>query len=187
MASRISVFFAMIIVFTGFIHMIEGNVVGGIWWVLIGSFLFSASNASYQSLVIKQSFAGKSVREFMNPSPVSVPSSITLQAFVDDYLYHYHYKMFPVTHQDEFSGFITLKVLKSIPHEEWQRVKVSEVAQKLSPGNTLPATTPVQNALRIMNESGISRMLVTDKGKVIGMITLKDLLEFFTLKMELER
>jgi Zn-dependent protease/predicted transcriptional regulator len=187
MASRISVFFAMIIVFTGFIHMIEGNVVGGIWWVLIGSFLFSASNASYQSLVIKQSFRGKSVREFMNPNPVSVPSSITLQAFVDDYLYHYHYKMFPVTHKDEFSGFITLKLLKSIPHEEWQRVKVSEVAQKLSPGNTLPAKTPVQDALRIMNESGISRMLVTDKGKVIGMITLKDLLEFFTLKMELER
>jgi Zn-dependent protease/predicted transcriptional regulator len=185
-ASRISVVFAIFIVVTGFIHMIEGNVIGGLWWILIGSFLFSAANSSYQSLLIKQSFAGKSVRDFMTTDPVTVPSHITLQAFVDSYLYRYHYKMFPVTDESNISGLITLQALKSVSPEEWKNVKVSQVTQKSSADNTLPATTSIQDAINIINERGISRMLVSEKNKVVGIITLKDLLEFFTLKIELE-
>lgn len=186
MASRISVLFAMFIIFTGFINMIQGNVIGGLWWILIGSFLFSAANSSYQSLLIKESFAGKYVKEFMNPNPVTVPSHITLQDFVNNYLYHYHYKMFPVTFEDKISGFITLQALKSIPQEKWDITKVAQIMLELTPDNTLLSTTSVQDAMREMNESGISRMVVIDDQKVVGIITLKDLLEYFSLKIELE-
>lgn len=185
-ASRISVFFAMFIVFIGFSHMVQGNIVGGVWWMLIGAFLFSAANSSYQSLLIKDSFAGKRIKEFINPNPITVPSSISLQTFVDQYLYRYHFKMYPVTTEERISGLITVKALKSIPRDTWESVKVNQVTQKLSKENTLSATTPVEEALRIMNESGISRMVVSEKEKIIGIVTLKDLLEFFTLKMELE-
>ena len=187
MASRISVGFALFIVFTGFMHMVQGNLIGGIWWILIGSFLFSAANSSYQSLLIKQSFSGKSVREFMNPNPVTVPSRITLQEFVDQYLYPYHYKMFPVTDHGDISGIITLKALKSIPPEEWTHFKVEQVTQKSAPINTIPAASSVQDAIRIMNENGVSRMLVSENHRIAGIITLKDLLEFFALKIELEK
>jgi len=44
----------------------------------------------------------------------------------------------------------------------------------------------VHAAMLAINESGISRMLVEAHGKIIGIITLEDLLEFFTLKVELE-
>jgi len=185
-ASRISVVFAVFIVITGFMQMIQGNVIGGVWWILIGSFLFSAANTSYQSLLIKQSFTGKSVRDFMTKTSITVPSHITLQEFVDDYLYRYHYKMFPVTDEGHIFGLITLQALKSLPHEEWKNVKVTQVTQKATSENTLPSTMPMQDALNIMNESGISRMLVSEDHKIIGIITIKDLLEFFTLKMELE-
>jgi len=185
-ASRISVIFAMFIIFIGFMNMIQGNVMGGIWWVLIGSFLFSAANSSYQSLLIKQSFAGKSVKDYINPNPVTVPSHTTLQEFVDGYLYRYHYKMFPVTQEGRISGLITLNALKAVPQEKWPTMQVSEIMQKATKVNTLPATMNVHEAMLAMNESGISRMLVEAHGKIIGIITLKDLLEFFTLKVELE-
>jgi CBS domain-containing protein len=185
-ASRISVIFAMFIIFIGFMNMIQGNVIGGIWWVLIGSFLFSAANSSYQSLLIKQSFAGKSVKDYINPNPVTVPSHTTLQEFVDGYLYRYHYKMFPVTQEGRISGLITLNALKAVPQEKWPTMQVSEIMQKATKENTLPATMNVHEAMLAMNESGISRMLVEAHGKITGIITLKDLLEFFTLKVELE-
>ncbi|MFT7824548.1 MAG: site-2 protease family protein [Sulfurimonas sp.] len=187
MASRISVGFALFIIITGFMHMVQGNLIGGIWWILIGSFLFSAANSSYQSLLIKQSFAGKNVREFMNPNPVTVPSHLTLQEFVDRYLYPYHYKMFPVTDHGDISGIITLGALKSVPPEEWTRSKVGQVAQKSAPINTISAASSVQDAIRIMNENGVGRMLVSENHRIVGIITLKDLLEFFALKIELEK
>ena len=134
--------------------------------MLIGSFLFSAANTSYQSLLIKQSFAGKRVRDFMNSHPVTVPSDISLQEFVDRYLYSYHYKMFPVMHEGEIEGLITLQSLKSTPHEAWKEIKVAQIIQKPTPDNTISAAISVQDAFYAMNESGITRMLVKEHHKI---------------------
>lgn len=185
-ASRISIFFAMFIIFTGFISIIQGNVIGGIWWILIGSFLFSVANSSYQSLLIKQSFAGESVKDYMKIDPITVPSHIMLQEFVDEYLYRYHYKMFPVAEEGKISGLITLKALKLIPQEKWRTMQVAQIMQKATKDNTLPAAMSIHEAMLAMNESGISRMLVEENGNIVGIITLKDLMEFFALKIQLE-
>ena len=185
-ASRISLVFAIAIIFNGFMNMIGGNTIGGLWWVLIGSFLFSAANASYQRLLMKQSFEGKTVRHFMNPTPVTVPSDITLKTFVDKYLYHYHYKMFPVVKDDKILGLITIQTLKSYPHEEWKHLLVSKAMQLQSSDNSIASNTPINDALNKMTETGLSRLLVVEHKKTVGIITLKDLLEYLALKMELE-
>ena len=185
-ASRISLGFAMAIIFIGFMSLLGGNFIGGLWWILIGSFLFNAANVSYQRLLMKQSFEGKTVRHFMNPNPVTVPSHITLQEFVDNYLYHYHYKMFPVLKDDKISGLITIQMLKSHPQEEWKHLLVGKVMQLQSPDNSIDSNTPINDALNKMSETGLSRLLVVEGKKVVGIITLKDLLEYLALKMELE-
>jgi Zn-dependent protease len=185
-ASRTSLVFAIAIIFNGFMNMIGGNPIGGLWWILIGSFLFSAANASYQRLLMKQSFEGKTVRHFMNPTPVTVPSHITLQEFVDKYLYHYHYKMFPVVKDDKILGLITIQTLKSHPHEEWKHLLVGNVMQLQSSDNSIASNTPVNDALNKMSETGLSRLLVVEHKKIVGIITLKDLLEYLALKIDLE-
>jgi Zn-dependent protease len=185
-ASRISLMFAVVIIFTGFMHMVGDNAIGGLWWILIGSFLFFAANASYQKLLIKESFEGKTVRYFMNPAPVTVPSHITLQEFVDMYLYRYHYKMFPVVKNDKILGLITMQTLKLHTHEEWKHLLVGQVMQQQNPSNSIAVNTPIDDALNKMNESGVIRLLVVEHNKIVGIITLKDLLEYIALKMELE-
>jgi len=185
-ASRISLLFAMAIIFIGFMSLIGGNFIGGLWWILIGSFLFNAANASFQRLLMKQSFEGKTVHDFMNPNPVTIPSHITLQEFVNKYLYHYHYKMFPVVKDDKISGLLTIQMLKSHPQEEWKHLLVSKAMQLQSPDNSIASNTPINDALNKMSETGLSRLLVVEHKKVVGIITLKDLLEYLALKMELE-
>jgi len=186
LASRISLIFAIAIIFVGFMNLIGGYFIGGLWWILIGSFLFNAANASYQNLLVKQSFEGKTVRDFMTPDPVTVPSKTTLQKFLDAYLYRYHYKMFPVTEGNDISGIITLQALKAVPREEWQHLLVDKVMHPLNPDNSITPDTPIKDALTQMNDTGLSRLLVMEHKKMIGIVTLKDLLEFLTVKMELE-
>jgi Zn-dependent protease len=187
LASRISLLFAMAIVFTGFISLVGGNFIGGLWWILIGSFLFNAANASYQHLLMERSFRGKTVRSFMNPNPVTVPSHTTLQEFVENYLYHYHYKMFPVVDGTGVSGIITIREVKAVPREEWPHLSVGRLAQPQSQDNSIAPGAPVKEALRQMSESGLSRLLVIEQGELVGIVTLKDLLEFLALKMEFEQ
>ena len=38
-----------------------------------------------------------------------------------------------------------------------------------------------------MTRSSLSRLMVVEQGKLVGIIALKDLLRFFSLKLELER
>ncbi|MCJ7764435.1 MAG: CBS domain-containing protein, partial [Thiovulaceae bacterium] len=187
LASRISLLFAMTIVFTGFINLIGGNFIGGVWWILIGSFLFSAANASYQHLLMERSFRGKTVRYFMNQNPVTVASHTTLQEFVESYVYHYHYKMFPVVEGSKVLGIITIRDVKAVPREEWHHRLVDALLQPLSPDNSVAPETPVKVALSQMSESGLSRLLVVEQGELVGIVTLKDLLEFLALKMEFEQ
>lgn len=186
LASRISLMFAVLIIFMGFMHMTGDNAIGGLWWILIGAFLFFAANASYQRLLIKESFEGKTVRHFMNTAPVTVPFDISLQAFVDRYLYHYHYKMFPVVKGGKISGLITVQMLKQHTHEEWKHLFVGQVMEAPNPSNSIALDTPIDDALNRMSESGTTRLLVVEDDRIIGILTLKDLLEYIALKMELE-
>jgi len=41
-------------------------------------------------------------------------------------------------------------------------------------------------ALSIMNRTGNSRLMIVDNNQLLGIITLKDMLKFFAIKMDLE-
>ena len=186
LASRISLMFAMTIMFVGFLNLLGGNFIGGLWWILIGYFIFNAAGASYQHLLMERSFGEKTVRYFMNQNPITVPSHITLQEFVEKYVYHYHYKMFPVVDGSRVVGIITIQDVKTVPNEEWDHLQVGSLMQLQNPGNSIAPSAPVKEALSKMSGSGLSRLLVLEQGKMVGIVTLKDLLEFLALKAELE-
>ena len=54
-----------------------------------------------------------------------------------------------------------------------------------SPENTIGAHEDPVRALSKMNTNGKSRLMVVEKDRLLGVITLKDMLKFLSLKMEL--
>ena len=76
--------------------------------------------------------------------------------------------------------------MKEIPREAWDRETIREAASPCSPENTISPDTDAIKALAMMNQSGVSRLLVVENGRLVGIVTLKDLLDFFSLKVELE-
>lgn len=73
-----------------------GDFVGGMWWFLIGLFVRAAAQASYQQVLIREGLRGVPVRRLMTANPTTVPPSISVAQLIDDYVYRYHYNMFPV-------------------------------------------------------------------------------------------
>ena len=88
--------FGFMLIVLGVIAFLQGNVIGGMWWFVIGIFLRGAATASYQRLMLHELLHHQPVTRFMRADPVTVPPSITIRQFVEDYLYRYHFKMFPV-------------------------------------------------------------------------------------------
>lgn len=189
-ATRISVRigsgFGMLLIILGVASVFGGAFIGGLWWVLIGLFLRHAAQMSYQQLIIRRSLEGEPVSRFMESNPLTVPPDLSLQELVDDYVYKHHHKMFPVVQDGELQGCITTRDIKEAPREEWDTAKVGDLAKPCDDSNTISTSADVLEAFKKINAESTSRLLVTDDGRLAGILTLKDLMKFISLKVELE-
>jgi Zn-dependent protease len=186
-ASAIGSGFALLLMFFGvFQFFFTGNLIGGIWSFLIGVFLRGAARMSYQQLLIRKALEGEQVRRFMKTDPLTVPPSASVRQLVEDYIYKYHFKMFPVTEgSGKLIGCVSTKELDGVPREEWNLKTVSELATQCSSENTIEPQADAMKALSLMARTGSSRLIVVEGNRVVGIITLKDMLKFLSLKLEL--
>ena len=179
--------FGLVLIFLGFLQFFSGNFIGGMWWFFIGMFLRGAAGMSYRQLLVRRALEGEPVRRFMKPDPVTVSPSTTLEALVDDYFYPYQFKLFPVVDKgNQLLGCVTIKTIKEIPREEWSRKTVGEIVLGCSPENTIDSQADAMEALSLMNRTGSSRIMVTEENRLVGILSLKDMLSFLDLKVELE-
>jgi Zn-dependent protease/predicted transcriptional regulator len=186
-SSRIGTGFGILLIVLGVFQFLRGNIIGGMWWFLIGMFLRGAANMSYQQLVIRKALEGEPVRRFMKGDPVTVSPSLSVEQLVEDYVYQYHYKMFPIVEgKDRLVGCVTTKQVKGIPREEWRQRSVGEIATQCSAESAIGPEIDAMKALSIMNKTGNSRLMVTEGNHLVGVIALKDMLRFLALKVELE-
>jgi Zn-dependent protease/predicted transcriptional regulator len=185
-ASRVGAGFGMVLIILGILSVLFGNFIGGMWYFLIGMFLRAAASGSYQNLLMRQALEGEKVSRFMNRSPVTVPPSITVEQLVESYIYKHHYKMFPVMDGDNLMGCVTIQQVKEIPRAQWKERTVGELGKSCSPDNVISPDEDAMKALAKMNRTRSSRLMVVQDNRLVGIISLKDLLSFFSLKVELE-
>jgi predicted transcriptional regulator len=125
------------------------------------------------------------VEQFMNKHPVAAPPSISIRELVEEYIYRYHFKMFPVTEGDKLLGCITTRTVKKIPREEWDRKIVSDQIDTCSSENTIAPGIGALQAIALMGRTKNSRLMVVAGDHLVGIISLKDILGNLPLKMEL--
>ena len=185
-ASTVGSAFGLFLMVLGVFTFFSGNIITGVWWFILGSFVRNASAMSYRHIVIKTSLGGRPVTRFMSDGVISVPPEISLRDFVENYVYRYHHKLYPVTRDGQVLGAITTHDLREIAPEEWVRRSVSDSMKPVSEGNSVQKDTDAVVALDRMNENQRARLLVVDGDQVLGIIALKDLLEYLSLRLKLE-
>jgi Zn-dependent protease/CBS domain-containing protein len=183
-SSAIGSGFGIFLIILGVLRVLTGNFIGGMWFFLIGMFIQGAAKMSYQQLITRKALEGEPLKRFMNTDPVTVPPSTTVEQLVEDYVYRHHYKFFPVANQ-KLLGCVTTKQIKGLSREEWSQKTVGELAEKCSPENTIAPQTDAIQALSKMRRNHASRLMVVENDKLVGIIALKDMLEFLALKIEL--
>jgi CBS domain-containing protein len=186
-ASAIGAGFGLAIMMVGLISILQGNFIGGMWWFLIGVFLRTAAKNSYRQQLIHEMLSDKPVRHFMNNKLITVPSTTTLEQLLEGYIYQHHFKMFPVIQDSTLIGCISIKDLKKIPRYQWAQRTVGELCTPCSATNTVSADTSVSQVISSMAKSEVnSCYMVVDNKQLVGIVSLKDLSEFISLKLELE-
>jgi Zn-dependent protease/predicted transcriptional regulator len=184
-ASNLGMTFGLVLIGLGLLNILTGNLVGGFWYALIGMFIRFAAKNSYQQLAIKSALAGESVRALMK-KPVTVSGGITLQELVEEFVYKYHHKMFPVVDGQHVQGCVTTRQVGEVHRENWPKITVEEVMKKCAADNVVSPDEDIVQVLSKMNSSGLSRMMVLENHQLVGIVSLKDILGFMTARMELQ-
>lgn len=186
-ASQIGSGFGLVLIFLGVVRVIMGDFLGGMWSFLIGTFLRNAASMSYQQVVLREALRGSTVRRFMKAEVITVPREISVEDLVENYFYKHHYRMFPVVSDGRLTGCVSIAEVSQLPREEWDQQSVGAIATRCTADNTITADTDAVDALARMHRTGTSQLLVTEgSDRLVGMLTLQDLLQFFAMKVELE-
>lgn len=180
--------FGLFLMAMGVLSLLGGNLVGGLWWGLIGLFLANAARSSQAQLEMRAALQGEPVRARMSVNPVTVGPEMPLEELARLALATGH-RFFPVVEGDRLLGQVEIKTLAGIERARWAGLRVRDV---MTPLADLPAVSPddtLAEALRLMSETGRSRLLVVERAdgvpRLAGVLVLRDILRLLELRAEL--
>jgi len=162
-----------------------GQWFSGLWLVFIGWFLSNAASASYRQAQWQGALQGLTASKMMTPDCPVVPSSLTVNRLVQEYIFTSGQRCFLVSDGGELKGILTLDNIKSVAEPNRYVTQVKDI---MTPTEKLKVAHPDQEALNIleqMDENDINQMPVVSEGRVIGLITRDNLIRFLRTRSEL--
>jgi Zn-dependent protease/predicted transcriptional regulator len=185
-ASKISTGFAVALMVYAVLELFFGDLASAIWWFLIGMFLRSVARASYEQVLVNSALRGEPVRRFMNTDLRTVAPGMSIEELVIGHMYRYHHRMFPVlSDSDHLEGCVSADQVKTVRREEWRTHTVEEIVKPCSPENTITPDTDSAEALRRMQQFNTNRLMVVDGGRLVAIVSMRDLTDFLTMKLDL--
>jgi Zn-dependent protease len=160
----------------GLVAFMRGGGLGGLWLALIGWFLIAAATAEGRQAQLRGVLAGVPVRDAMTRDPLTVPAALTVADLLADPLYRYRHSAFPVTGADGAPvGLVTLDGARQVPPENSGAVTVGEVMVPLSRTTVAGTDDSLADLLPRMEPGAEHRVLVMDKGRLVGILSLSDI------------
>ncbi|MBR9650512.1 site-2 protease family protein [Thalassovita aquimarina] len=184
-AASLGRFFGMVLIMSGVLSLVAGNPIAGIWQGLIGFFIIAVANSSEFQMTLKTGFEDKTVGQIMVRDPVSIPADTPLEDVIEDYFYRRHHRVFPVVRGSTLLGCIRVEDVGRIAREEWAQKTAGDVLPTAGKIGTVTPETPVMEALKRMRELETSRLMVAKNGELRGMLTLRDIMSYLTIRQEL--
>lgn len=146
---------------------------GGLWWIVLGWFLYQASGSALAQLTLKEGLAGVMAAQLMSRTPQAVDGTLTLQEVFDRHFMQHNFSAFPVVQEGRVRGLIALKQLSDQPRDRWNEVRVADIMQVLQPEDAVAPDTPAETLLPRLVGKG-QRVVVVEEGRLVGIISPSD-------------
>ncbi len=185
--TRLGSAFGFFLLFFGLFSFITGNLLGGMWLVILGLFLQRAASASRMQFYVGKELKGEKVAKFMTSSVESVSPNMTISELLKEHFYRSHHHLYPVVDGEKLLGYISLSEIKQAPLDQWNSTFVKDLLVPLSECAIVSPQTTALEALNLMQEAeGHPTLLVVEGSKLVGLLTSQDLFRLIALKIELE-
>ncbi len=183
-SSRVGIGFGWLLILAGVFLILKSPLQAFVFF-LIGSFLKSVADQGYLAAVQKETIGHVPVGQVMTANPIVIPERLPLNLVVDDYFFTTHHSAYPVGDSDgRFLGILRLNHVTAVPREKWPFTTAGDVLFA-SPELAVDRNLNAMDAARRMASQGAGRLAVVEDGRIIGIVTQRDILRFMQIHEKL--
>jgi Zn-dependent protease/CBS domain-containing protein len=164
--------FAVLLIVAGVASFLRGASVTGLWYILIGWFIKTASAASYEQVRIDEALSGLTVRDAMEQGVLTVRSSISVAEASSEHFRRTGYGSYPVVRGDAVVGLLGLEDVLRLSPEERAATSVQGAMRPLADDIVTEPDAPLAAAIGKMAQAGTARLLVLRDGQLAGLLTM---------------
>jgi Zn-dependent protease/CBS domain-containing protein len=165
-----------------------GDFLTAVWMVVVGFFLKNVAENDYRHRARlhahEQAAATEraawqvsgTVGSIMSTPAVSVAPEWRISEFIGRTLAHHRHTSFPVARDGRLHGILSLRRLKEVPEEDWERLTVGEVMTPIDESLFVTVRASLDHAAHKLRANDLGRLAVVDQhGLLIGYLSEVDL------------
>ena len=154
--------------------------VNGLWLMLIGWFLDSAARGEAHGEQARHALEGVLVADVMSKNPVVVPSWITVELLVEQYVMGHQFTSFPTHSIDgRIDGLVTMRGIKQIPVQQRSKRRAIDIAIPIDRVPIARQDESITDLLKRIGPVSDGRAMVYDGGTLVGVVSPSDVARLF--------
>lgn len=161
----------------GLYTIFSGNVIDGVWLMFIGWFIQNAAASETMMVSTEQALEGITVGQAMRRDLPTVSSRARLRQIVEGQVIGRAERVFIVVDEDDPNprGLLTLDHIARVPRQRWDWAQVCEIMTPWRAVFHLRAEMELMEALKMMDERGVTVAAVTEDGRLAGLFSREQL------------
>lgn len=183
-ASIVGQVFGWIFIAGGVFIALAGDLMGGIWLVLIGLFLNGAAEAARRELEMRSIWLNVRVSSVMNDHPETVEPSASVSSLVNEVFIKRGLRVAPVVQDNVLQGIVTIADIKKIPASDWPMTSIGKIMTVL-PLKTVKPEDNMSTAVQMMAENRFDQLPVIVDSRLVGVLSRADIIRYVQVHYEL--
>jgi CBS domain-containing protein len=116
-------------------------------------------------------------RDLMHSEFSTVTPGLDLQSVVDDYMIPHGDRAVVVANAGAVAGILTVSDLRRVPREQWVHTPAQRLMTPREQVITVDAGSSALEVLTIVSQKRLNQVPVLEEGRMIGLITRRELLD----------
>jgi Zn-dependent protease/CBS domain-containing protein len=172
-ASRMGQVVGWVAILSGLLPVLLGGNFGGLWNLLIGSFVLQNAGRSAEVARMQQRCAGLTAADAVIPDGPVVSAQLDLRAFADRcILAGDAWRKFLVTNREgQLMGEIDIESLSTVPRDRWSETPVETLVKPINNLTTVLSDQPLWNVMQQLETAKVTALpVIQPNGSLVGLL-----------------
>jgi len=176
-AGSVGEIFGYTLMMGGVAFLLAGYAWNGLWFMFIGWFLSGAARGEKEALQLESVLSRLRARDVMRTTYPTITPGISIEEVVERHMVGEGERAAVVAMDDSVVGILSVSDVRRVPREAWPNTPAQRAMTPRDRVLTVSADTPALEVLHQLGANRLNQVPVLEEGRMIGLITRRELLE----------